>query len=178
MCLSQTPHGASACGCGTVPHHSPRRSSSFRSVEFRDKSTFFGSMWVLLRGRSQGCGDPASNSAFVRRVRRPAESENLLQEGVKIHLLLFLVQSRFGNVTWRAPPTNLARRIASSQKPRGQRRCTLHEQDICTRSVSSTNPWQMLRMNHSPLSPLVVLVDTPFLPQPPSHAVRPLVSLP
>ena len=41
-----------------------------------------------------GCGNPACNSAFVRRVRRPSESENLLQEGVKINLLLYLVQSR------------------------------------------------------------------------------------
>ena len=41
-----------------------------------------------------GCGNPASNSTLVWRVRRPSESENLLQEGVKIHLLLYLVQSR------------------------------------------------------------------------------------
>ena len=41
-----------------------------------------------------GCGNPACNTAFVRRVHRPAESENLLQEGVKINPLLYLVQSR------------------------------------------------------------------------------------
>ena len=40
------------------------------------------------------CVNPVCNSAFVRRVRQPAESENLLQDGVKINLLLYLVQSR------------------------------------------------------------------------------------
>ena len=46
------------------------------------------------RGGELACGRPAPNSAFIRRVRRPAETENLLQDGVKIHLLLYLVQSR------------------------------------------------------------------------------------
>ena len=41
-----------------------------------------------------GWGNPAYNSTLVSRVYRPAKNENLLQEGVKIHLLLYLVQSR------------------------------------------------------------------------------------
>lgn len=46
------PTQVSACGCKTVPRHSPKRPPSFRSVALRDKFTISGAMWVLLRRRS------------------------------------------------------------------------------------------------------------------------------
>ena len=61
-----------------------------------------------------GCGNTASNTAFVLRVRRPAEVENLLQEGVKTNLMLYLVQSR----VW-------ARDLASPADKPGSGNCVL-----------------------------------------------------
>ena len=78
MRLSETPHGVSACGCGAVPRHSPRRSSSFQSVALGDESTLSGANVDSAPEAELGCGDPASNSSFVRCVHRPSDSAHLL----------------------------------------------------------------------------------------------------
>ena len=73
----------------------------------------------------------------------------------------------FGHVTCYVSvlaPLTLAWEIASSTKPRAQRRCTPHEQGTYTKASSSTDPWQMLQITRPLLSFQAALVDDPPLP--------------
>ena len=75
----------------------------------------------------------------------------------------------FGHVTCYVSglaPLTLARGIASSMKPRAQRRCTSHEQGNCTKAPSSANPWRMLHITPPPLPLRASLVNDPPLPLP------------
>ena len=61
-------------------------------------------------------------------------------------------------------PLTLPRGIASSTKPRAQRRCTSHEQGTYTKASPSTSPWQMLSITRPPLPFRAALVNDPLLP--------------
>ena len=144
----------------------PRQSlamSSARLFALRDKSTVPVRVVELLERRSSVAVSLAS-MAFSSAVSAHPLNHGSVEKDVQVHLLVHRMRAGFGDVTWGVSvraPSALAREIASSTKPSVQRRCTSHEQDACTKAVSSTNPWQMLHIIRPPWQSRVALVGDP-----------------
>ena len=139
-------------------------------VALRNKSTVPVGMADFLGRRSSSAISLASMALSSAVSADPPRPRICYRKVCRYTSWSTLCRARLEHMTWSMSvraPLALSRGIASSTKPRAQRRCTLHEQDKCTKAVSSTNPWQKVAYS-SPSSTVLCGADGPP-PSPPSR---------